>query len=254
MRALPWMAAMNLLLSLVGSAALAAAPVERLSIVDQAIAYHGGATYRSSDTSLEVCSKSGCFGVEAVVDGDSFEYEVSGTIGEQQRRVRVTNAEVAWWDEDGEPLAVPPEDETGLRDFVMARVYFPFLPYRLNDASVYKSDLGVETWGGRELHKVKITFTSGSSTDADDEYLYWFDPETGRLEQFAYSFAGDPGGLRFRRAFNYRRIGGILFYDAENLGIEGEDLSVDLIDAAYVETMRQVSVVEVRNIRVRPLS
>jgi len=234
--------------------AVHAAPVERLAIVDQAIAHHGGDIYRSSDTSLEVCSKSGCFGVEAHVDGDQFVYEISGTIRKQQRRVRATNSEVQWWDANGEPLELSPEDQSGLRNFVMARVYFPFLPYRLNDPSVYKTDLGLETWGDRPLHKVKITFTPGSSTDADDEYLYWFDPQSGQVEQFAYSYAGDPGGLRFRRAFNFRRIGGILFFDAENLGVEGEDLSVDLIDPAFVETMRQVSVVEVKNIRVRSLS
>ena len=55
-----------------------------------------------------------------------------------------------------------------------------------------------------------MTFAAGSSTDAEDEYLYWFDPETARLEQFAYSFQGRPGGLRFRRLDNYRRVGGIL--------------------------------------------
>lgn len=244
-----------LLLLLAGSSAgLAGETVERLEVVDRSIAYHGGDTYRSSRSSLEVCSRSGCFELDSTVDGETFVHEVSGTIREERRRVRVSNGEVLQWGGDGEPLEVTPDNESGLRNWVMARVYFPFLPYRLNDPSVYKTDQGLETWGDRQLHRVKITFTPGSSSDADDEYLYWFDPESGRVEQFAYSYAGDPGGLRFRRGFNYRRIGGILFFDQENLGVEGPELSVDLIDPAYVETMRQVSVVEMKNIRVRPLS
>ena len=245
---------MTLSLLMTGQVATGAEPVERLPIVDRAIAHHGGDNYRSSSTSLELCSKSGCFDIEAEVDGDQFAYEVSGTIRGERRRVRTTNSEVLWWGADGESLEVSSGDESGLRDFVMQRVYFPFLPYRLNDPSVFKTDLGLESWGDRELHKVKVTFTPGSSTDADDEYLYWFDPQSGQLAQFAYSFAGNPGGLRLRRAFNFRRIGGMLFFDAENLGVDGEDLSIDLIDPAFAETMPTVSVVEIRKIRVRPLS
>ena len=46
----------------------------------------------------------------------------------------------------------------------------------------------------------------------------------------------------------------MLFFDAENLGVGGEDLSIDLIDPAFAETMPTVSVVEIKKIRVRPLS
>ena len=42
-----------------------------------------------------------------------------------------------------------------------------FLPYRLNDPGVYKQDLGLERWGDRELHKVKVTFEPGSSNAAE---------------------------------------------------------------------------------------
>jgi hypothetical protein len=241
------------ILSLPALPASAAEPVERLEIVDKAIAFHGGELYRASETELDVCSLSGCFHVRALVDGDRFDYEVSGKAGRRERRVRWTGEELARW-EDGAPAAVEPGDAQGLRDWVMARVYFAFLPYRLNDPSVFKEDLGRETWDGRELHKVKVTFAPGSSTDAEDEYLYWFDPESGRVEQFAYSFQGRPGGLRFRRAVNHRRVGGVLFSDQENLGVEGDKWRVDEITPSFVEgKMRTVSVVRFENVEVRPL-
>lgn len=243
--AVPWLA--------VTPAPAAAAPVERLGIVDRAIEHHGGELYRRSETALEICSKSGCAAVRARLDGGLYDFEVRARVRGAERRVRSTNDGVEWW-EAGERRPVPPERRQALRDWVMERVYFAFLPFRLNDPGVYKEDLGLEAWEGRELHKVKVTFAPGSSTDADDEYLFWFDPSSGRLEQFAYSYTRGEGGLRLRRGFDYRRVGGLLFFDQRNYGVDGAGLSVDLVGPRYVEReMRLVSTVELRDIRVEPL-
>lgn len=226
---------------------------ERLEIVDRAIEFHGGDLYLASETELDICSKSGCFDVLARLEGERYFYDVAGEVRGLHHRVRSSNDDLELLIA-GSKMAHPPEETQGLRDWAMARVYFAFLPFRLNDPSVVKEDLGLETWDGRELHKVKVTFAAGSSSDASDEYLYWFDPETARVEQFAYSFEGNPGGLRFRRGHNYRRVEGILFFDQENLGVEGEGLTVDLVTPGYVdEKMRQISSVELRNVEVRPL-
>ncbi len=227
-----------------------AAPTNRLDVIDRAIEHHGGDRYRSTDTSLEMCSKGGCFNVRARVDEDRFDLTVRGTAREGERTVRVTNEQVERW-RDGKPVPVAPDDESSLRNWVMARVYFPFLPYRLNDPSVWKQDQGLEQWGELTYQRVKITFTAGSSSDADDEYVYWLEPETGRVAQLAYSYQGDPGGIRFRRATHHRRVGGILFFDQENFGTEGEGLSVDDITPAYAATLRHISTITLRNIEVQ---
>ena len=136
----------------------------------------------------------------------------------------------------------------------MARVYFAFLPSRLDDPSVGLEDLGREDWDGRALRKVKVTFEAGTSTDAEDEFLYWFDPDTARLEQFAYSYERNDGGLRFRKLINYRRVGGILFFDQKNYGIDGPGLSVDLISPEFFrDSMHHVSTVELKDILVAPV-
>ncbi|MEM1202706.1 MAG: DUF6503 family protein [Acidobacteriota bacterium] len=234
--------------------ALPAPPSEasgRPEIVDRAIQFHGGERYTASETRFNLCSKSGCFEVLAKMDGGSFLYDVAGKVRDGQRRVRVTNDTVELWSQ-GTPTAIPPERRQALADWAMARVYFVFLPYRLGDPSARIQDLGEERWGGRELHRIKVTFEPGSSTDADDEFLYWFDPETARLEQFAYSYAGNPGGLRFRRLINYRRVGGILFFDQENLGTEGHGLSVDSLSEETVKDLRSISTVRVNGLRVSP--
>ena len=247
------------LLLLFAPALLAA---DSLPIVEKAIEHHGGERYESSDVSFRIVSRSGAFRVEARQDGGLYRYAVVRDTDAGERTVVATNDEVMLL-LDGEPQPVAAEDEQRWRDYVSARVYFPFLPYRLDDPSVRQEDLGIETWptdletgeGERALHKVKVTFEEGSSTDAQDEYLYWFDPETGRLEQLAYSFRG---GLRFRVAEDYRRVGGLLFADHENYGVdweEGEEpRPVDVITPEYVrDGMEHISTVRLEEIEVEPL-
>lgn len=230
--------------------------VERLAIVDRSIAFHGGAIYRGSRTRLNIASRSGSFELEVTRRGSLFDYVVEDSVDGQTRITRVDN-DATERHVGGERLALDAERERRARDFVFARVYFPFLPYGLNDPDVFKHDQGLETWNGRQLHRVKVTFTPGSSTDASDDYAYWFDPESGRLEQYAYSFGnGTPrGGLRFRRLSNYRRVGGLLFFDAANLGFDGEgDFSVDAITPQAVEeAMRPISEVRLSAIEVERL-
>lgn len=226
--------------------------VARLPIVDQAIAHHGGDRYTSSETSYESCSKSGCSQVRARVDGGVFSFTVEGPTANGPRRVHMTNDTTAVW-LDGLPRVLDADLAQRRRDWAMQRVYFAFLPFRLNDPDVWKEDLGLETWGDRQLHRVRISFSPGSSTDADDTYAYWFDPETGAVVFFAYRYAGDPGGIRFRRAIDPRRVGGILFFDQENYGAEGDALGVDMITPSFAEGLRLVSTVRFVNVVIEDL-
>jgi hypothetical protein len=238
----------------VGGSLAGGESVLRSPIVDRAIEYHGGSRFDAGRTTFDVCSKAGCATVVVEMNRGRFVYDVTAAAGAGKRRVRSTNDSVELWEQDRSVPIEGTRRSQQLRDWAMERVYFNFLPYRLNDPSVYKEDLGEESWGGRALHKIKVTFEPGSSTSASDEFLYWFDPDTARLELFAYSYDVNGGGLRFRRLFNYRRVGGILFFDQQNWGVEGADLSVDLVTEEFVDaSMRRVSTVEVRNIGVEAL-
>lgn len=225
------------------------------AIVEKAVAFHGGERFEASETSFVIASKSGEFRVEVRRDGGLYRHAVVADTREGERRVTVTNDTVEVT-VDGKPRRLPAAEEQRWRDHVSARVWFPFLPYGLLSEGVYLHDRGLEEWpaeggGTRELHRVKVTFQPGSSTDADDEYLFWFDPETGRLEQLAYSFAG---GLRFREAKNFRRVGGLLFSDQENLGVDEEGRRVDEITPELVATeLEPISTIELREIEVEPL-
>lgn len=236
------------------------APAEqpRQEIVERAIEHHGGDLFEHSEAAFDIASRSGTFHVEVRRDGGLFRQVVETDTDDGRRRVTVTNDAVEV-SVGGEPVEIGKDEEQRWRDHVAARVWFPFLPYGLANEGVYTHDLGLEAWpaaggetgGTRELHKVKVTFQPGSSSGAEDEYLFWFDPETGRLEQLAYSFAG---GLRFRTARNFRRVGGLLFADHENYGVDARGLSVDQVTPEFVAgEMEHVSTIELRNVRVEPI-
>ena len=224
-----------------------------LPILDKAIEFHGGALYEHSVTSLTISSLSGTFDIVARIDGGLFDYTVTGKVGTDpqiERRVRLTNTTVQRWD-DGVEVELDEQTAQQARNFVNARVFFPFLPHSLAGVDAFQEDLGLETWTGRSLHKVKVTFRAGTSTDAGDSYIFWFDPESGRVEQFGYDFAG---GLRFRQATEFTRAGGMLFSDQENYAIDGERIPVDVLTPEYVdENMELLSVVKISNISVEPL-
>lgn len=224
---------------------------ERLEIVDRAIEHHGGELFEQSRVRLTVASRSGSFHVDSMVDGDRFEQRIRNANESNEREHRRDNMALQVT-EDGQPMEMDETEQARAESYVNQRMYFLFLPYKLNDPGVYKEDQGLEEWNGRQLHRVRISFEAGASDGANSAYVYWFDPESARLEQFAYDYS-EGTGLRFRVLRNYRRIGGLLFYDADNYGRNTPDggLTVDDINPAYVEDeLPLVSEIELRDIDV----
>ena len=224
---------------------------ERLVIVDRAIEHHGGEMFEQSRVRLTVASLSGSFDVDSMADGDRFEHRIHATGGSDEREYHRDNMKLEVR-RSGEPMDMDETERQRAESYVNQRMYFLFLPYKLNDPGTYKEDQGLEEWNGKQLQRVRVSFAPDSSDGADSAYVYWFDPETARLEQFAYDYS-EGAGLRFRVLRNYRRIGGLLFYDANNYGLNTPDggLSVDDITPAYVEEeLPLVSQIELRNIDV----
>ena len=230
-----------------------AAPDPNLpDVVARSIAYHGGDLYERSRMTMTITSLSGSFDVEATRDGGDFEFIVTDPPrgGRPERRVRLNNDGVTEW-RGGEQAELDAEGERLAAAFVNARVFFPLLPYTLKGGDIHFEDRGIDRWNGRDLHRVKVSFTPGTSNDADDAYTFWFDPGTGRIEQFGYDF---DNGLRFRRATSFERVGGVLFSDQDNYAVDGGKVPVDTLTPDYVaNSMRLLSHVAISDVTVEPL-
>ena len=239
-----------------GAQTVGAAQPAHLPIVERAVAFHGGELYESTETTMTLSSANGSFELRVRREGGLYELEVTGALPDgTPRRAVATNDTVREW-RGGKELALDAEGAARARRFVQARVWFPFLPHGLLGDAVRHEDQGLERWGERSLRRVKVTFAAAPGEKPPDEYAFWLDPETGRVEQYAYAYdQGTPqAGLRFRPAHGHRRVGGILFFDVRNLGVDGRpDVSVDLVDPAFAAGLAPVSDVALSAIQVRAL-
>jgi hypothetical protein len=112
--------------------------------------------------------------------------------------------------------------------------YFVQLPNRLNDAAVEKTYLGTDSINDKVFHNIKVTFKKeGGGTDYQDEYMYWFDEQTYKLDYLAYSFKVNGGGIRFREAYNERIIEGIRFVDYNNYKPKSDTTALKNIFEAF---------------------
>ena len=227
--------------------ACGATPSDVPPIVAKAMDFHGREAYESASITMTITSLSGSFRIETTRAGGRFEHVVTNAAGSVERRVRLTNDTIEEW-RDGEAVALDPEGERGARAFVDARVFFPLLPFTLEGGDIRFEDRGLDMWDGTALQKVKVTFDPGTSGGSNDHYMFWFDSETGRLEQFGYDFGT---GLRLRKAVEFQRVGGILFSTQANYAIDGLGLSVDILSPDYVaENMPLLSTVTISDITV----
>jgi len=100
-------------------------------------------------------------------------------------------------------------------------LYFVQLPYGLNAPAVKKELVGEAEIEGNEYYEVQVTFgEKGGGTDHEDVYMYWIAKEGFTVDYFAYKFYTDEGGIRFRKAYNPRKISGLRFVDYENYKLE----------------------------------
>ena len=222
-------------------------------IVAKAIEFHGSTVYERSEISITITSLSGSFRIATRRLGGNFEHTVSDLdpLSQTESSTVLTNNTVREW-HDGLETELDDEAARLAQAFVNARVFFPFLPFTLEGGDIQFDDRGIENWHGADLHKVKVTFATGTSNDADDSYMFWFDPNTGRIEQFGYDFSG---GLRFRKAVEFKRVGGILFSTMqENYALNGNRIPVEHLSPDYVEkNMALLSRVAISDIAVNPL-
>jgi len=118
---------------------------------------------------------------------------------------------------DGQVQDLSPKQKTGYSSGVNSVIYFATLPYKLQDQSVNKSYVETQTIKGQSYDVIHITFDEeGGGKDHDDNFYYWINQKTSKIDYLAYNYAVGKGGVRFRSAYNTRIVGGISFQDYVN--------------------------------------
>ncbi|MEQ8904498.1 DUF6503 family protein [Ekhidna sp.] len=220
-------------------------------VIDQAIAASGVTKLQNAEASFTFRSieyaffmKSGAY-VYTRTQRDSIGNQVSDIL-DNNGLIRTIN---------GDTAEITEEKRAAYTSSVNSVIYFAFLPFRLNDAAVNKSYEGTIKINDKNYHKIKVTFNQeGGGEDFDDIFYYWFDAEDYSMDYLAYSYVEeDEGrGLRFRVAYNSRKINGVTIQDYKNLKPKIKDsVPLEEIDRAYMDgKLIELSLIELKNMSI----
>lgn len=237
-----------LLLVVFGCKEQAGPPADAQEIVDCAIEACGGERYQDSriqftfrDRQYQAYRENGQRVLVRITQSDTARIEDVKTGASFERMI--------------EGVAQPLADTTRqkLSDAVNSVHYFAYLPNGLNDPAVIKTYLGKKKIGDSEYHKIQVTFEQeGGGTDFEDVFVYWFNTQSCLPDYLAYEYHTNGGGMRFREAYNERKIGGIRFVDYRNFKYEGP-LPVTALDSLYLAgDLELLSLIKLEDIEVIP--
>lgn len=187
------------------------------AIVDAAIYAHGGERYKNFELVFQFRERT----YTAARDyEDNFTYvrsfkedgkSVNDVLNQEGFHRRINNKKVE----------LSAEKAQAYENSVNSVLYFILLPSGLNDPAVKKSYLGEMTIEEEPYHMVEVRFAEeGGGVDHQDVFVYWFHQENKTMDYLGYSYETEGGGLRFRKAFNSRKVNGMLFQDYVNYKAE----------------------------------
>lgn len=145
------------------------------------------------------------------------------------------------------------ERQQAFTNSVNGVIYYAFLPYRLNDEAVIKTYNGETSIKGRRYHEILVQFEKeGGGVDYQDNYLFWIDPGDYSVDYLAYDYVTDGGGVRFREAFNRRRIGEIIMQDYLNYRPSDDTMQLrDMADAFNRDELVHLSTIALEDVTIR---
>lgn len=221
------------------------------SIIDKAIATSGGEKYLHSTIEFDFRGRhyvgnreGGKFSYERIFKNEKDSTQTIHDIVSNEGFKRFVNDSLT---------TVPDSMAVKYTSSVNSVLYFALLPYGLNDASVNKKFLGETTIDNKPYNKIEITFNpEGGGEDHDDRFIYWINTTGYTIGFLAYSYAEDDGiGYRLRKAYNSRKVNGILFSDYINYAPNGKIKLEDLEELYKKNELKELSKIENTNIQVK---
>lgn len=251
-RAAGWGLALAIATCACGQPAATATPDLGRALVDSAIQRAG--LGRLADAEVTFRFRDGRYRYARASEG-AFSYRRDRTDSAGARHVDVLDNDGLTRETDGVPVRLSAKRQADFTGSVNSVIYFAFLPWALGDPAARPVYESLDTLRGRAYHRVRVGFAEeGGGTDFDDQFLYWLDAEDLSLDYLAYSYRVDGGGVRFREAFNERRVGGLTVRDYRNYAAKPEG-SVRLeemaaaFEAGELELLSAIALEDVRVIR-----
>ena len=182
------------------------------SIINKAIEAHGGKLYTTANYSFIFRGKEYRF----KNNGASYIYSSEIQKGDSLIKDQLT-PEKFERSINSKLQSLSKEDSAKYSEAINSVIYFATLPYKLQDASVNKKFIEEITIKGQKYDAIGVTFgQDGGGKDFDDEYHYWINTTTHKMDYLAYNYRVNEGGVRFRVAFNTRVVDGVTFQDYIN--------------------------------------
>jgi len=188
--------------------AVVSPPTSKAAALLQAtVQAHGGELYDKAHYAFEFRDKSYIF----KNNGDRYYYSVLSERGETTRTDELTNDNFTRT-EGLKEIHLSEVDKKRFGASLNSVIYFATLPHKLLDPAVNLEHNGSASIKGQDYEVLGVTFDEeGGGADHDDEYYYWINTSTKLIEFLAYNYSVNGGGVRFRSAYNVRRVAGIVF-------------------------------------------
>ncbi len=213
-------------------------------IVSRAIQAHGGDLYDQAGYAFTFRKS----GYSFTNDQDGYTYTRTYEIDEMDVVDRVTNGEFTRT-ANGAIQRVSQKEADKLTSSISSVIYFATLPHKLKDAAVNKVYKGQKSIKGKTYDVIEVTFDEeGGGVDHEDEYYYWFEQRTGRMDYFAYNYRVNGGGVRFRSAYDPRAVSGILFQNYVNYKASKGTPLADLPTLFEQGGLKELSRIETTNV------
>lgn len=220
-------------------------------IIDKAIAMAGGEFFSRSTVRYSFRGNT----YVSTRDGGSFRLERYITYPDGRKFHDVLRNEGFTRYHKGEAVPLSDSMRTLYANSLNSVHYFTFLPFGLKDQAANRTLIGKDSILGREYYEIKVTFdVEGGGEDHEDVYMYWINTNDFSIDYLAYSFEVNEGGMRFRQAYNPRRIGGIRFVDYKNYKPVKNEPRLETLDELFeAGELELLSKIENKNIKVDPL-
>ena len=199
-------------------------PLTAQAIVDEAIA--NSCNGNCDHATIDFTFRDRCYVSKR--DGGNYQYERITTDSTGITHDILTNNRFQRYKNDT-LVKVPDSMVTRYSNSINSVHYFAQLPFGLNAPAARKDLIGEAIIKGEYYYEIGVKFIKANGgNDFEDQFVYWIHKENYTMDYFAYSYATDGGGIRFREAYNSRIVKGIRFVDYNNF--KPRSLEVALTD------------------------